>query len=1125
MIEKINYDNRIKMKSEIRTDLNFKWQDNNLMQILLKKFKNVYHYQNDPERFLKKKDCLDELNKIINKFNKKDISEDVFKRNLEKELKNIIEEFPEVSFRNEYNYDDYIYKLALANRLLIYGDGGIGKSYFIYKLEEELEKTNIKHLCLYGKYTKEIPQEIMECILNVKEEFYFIFDAINELDDKQINDIIIFLKKILDKENINIIITYRTHNLPEMIESEIKKIIINDYQFRGVDYEQSLMKLIETYGIEITKYIGILETNNPLYIKMIYTVLNGTGKSSQKKRKKKKYELNGIGDLVQITSLLENYIKLICGNEYWEMTKKISAYMFKIGSSSITYLEVEKILMDNTEKYIKKMCSENLLDYYFHDNEEQYIFKIQQMSDYLIARHLNYEIENLDSKQIVDLINNKLSSLYTLSEAFIILLMDKYKEKNLKKGLDIIYNSYLKDSFDLSIFRKLNFNGKQIELIQKYITISDWNKAFLELGGYHDRPFNCQNYLNEILLNDENKIFELSIKYTSYDIVLKLKNTLYNIILIKNNNSYVEEMFWYSLWISSVPNIRIRKLATKLLFDITDKFNIYESKLVEVYKKVKEIYIKRTIIHVLTSLSDLSDETVVFLKNEYKRFDLIDSEIIGRIDEFLNLKKSYITLTKKNIYNEKRAVNCSYDLNRILMIADLHEKNVLKFDRFNSDNKLGLYENFLLYPKEKIRDWNEQLGIKFSCIEDNGFCKYWASSSKIEKFMPKLNKDNIIASEEMFIMFKMVFKEICEMYNYEFKDDRFDEHFNPFKDSILKKCLLITQDFVLGSLMCNYYTNDIFIYNDEETLGYSVYNTNKYEEEFRVCSPVSLYCEDVDRLNNKIEKAIDLYGNKDKDWYENENLSIENIQKMIQPISYNGHLWNLISAEIHLFVSNQNFKHLHTETYDLTISVDSQYNLENNTDARNLTIDKEKYLKNIKEYKKVDSCKTVDILSVEYTSDDFKNTSLSFPASVIINEFDLIYSKDLSVWKNKNNEIIIYCDNNNRNYSEPIQNTIYIRNDYLKKIVQNHKLCYWAYTEKSYLDYGWNEKASVHIELDVNGNVIAKYANNSLNNVEKEYNKLCKKCSYNIYREQSNNNDLLNSLLKDYYTISDEEEY
>ena len=149
----------------------------------------------------------------------------------------------------------------------------------------------------------------------------------------------------------------------------------------------------------------------------------------------------------------------------------------------------------------------------------------------------------------------------------------------------------MKDSFDLSIFRKLNFNGKQIELIQKYITISDWNKAFLELGGYHDRPFNCQNYLNEILLNDENKIFELSIKYTSYDIVLKLKNTLYNIILIKNNNSYVEEMFWYSLWISSVPNIRIRKLATKLLFDITDKFNIYESKLVEVYKKVKEIYI------------------------------------------------------------------------------------------------------------------------------------------------------------------------------------------------------------------------------------------------------------------------------------------------------------------------------------------------------------------------------------------------------------------------------------------------------------------------------------------------------------------------------------------------------
>ena len=39
---------------------------------------------------------------------------------------------------------------------LISGEGGIGKSYFIKCFEQELEKRGIKHLCLYGKFLKDI---------------------------------------------------------------------------------------------------------------------------------------------------------------------------------------------------------------------------------------------------------------------------------------------------------------------------------------------------------------------------------------------------------------------------------------------------------------------------------------------------------------------------------------------------------------------------------------------------------------------------------------------------------------------------------------------------------------------------------------------------------------------------------------------------------------------------------------------------------------------------------------------------------------------------------------------------------------------------------------------------------
>lgn len=137
-INSINEYGRIVMKNEIKTDLSFEWQDKYLMDTLLKQFKTIYSYSNDPDG-LSRDETLSELNRLISNFNDRIINEIQFISEMESNIKKLIKKFPEIEFRNEYNINHYKSELSFANRLLIYGEGGIGKSYYLYKLTEQLK--------------------------------------------------------------------------------------------------------------------------------------------------------------------------------------------------------------------------------------------------------------------------------------------------------------------------------------------------------------------------------------------------------------------------------------------------------------------------------------------------------------------------------------------------------------------------------------------------------------------------------------------------------------------------------------------------------------------------------------------------------------------------------------------------------------------------------------------------------------------------------------------------------------------------------------------------------------------------------------------------------------------------
>ena len=84
--------------------------------------------------------------------------------------------------------------------------------------------------------------------------------------------------------------------------------------------------MIERYGIDFIKYLDVIETNNPLYIKMLKNIMNDP-------KIKKRGKLTSV---LQVTFIFEQYIKDTCSYDYWPYIKNISEEMFDSGQHFIS---------------------------------------------------------------------------------------------------------------------------------------------------------------------------------------------------------------------------------------------------------------------------------------------------------------------------------------------------------------------------------------------------------------------------------------------------------------------------------------------------------------------------------------------------------------------------------------------------------------------------------------------------------------------------------------------------------------------------------------------------------------------------------------------------------------------
>lgn len=1106
--KKLNDKNKKYMIDGINNDLNFEWEDSHLLDQIIRKIDNIYPYSSDPQDFIDDKYYLNEINKYFKLLFDRKLDKVVFLDKLEKLFNEMLIKYPSLSYQYRYNINMYKEIISKSNRLIIKGCGGIGKSYFIYKLEEMLSENKIDHLCVYGKYNDSIPETIYDEIKNKKKDFYFVIDALNEFNESEQQQILNHLKSIQKNKNINIIITYRTSSLKSNIVEQLNENLKNEHDFKGVDFESSILKLIETYGVETVRLIDVIESNNPLYLIMLNKILFNIKIKGEK-----------LPSIAQMTFIMESYIKGICGLENWKLVKKIGSYMFDNSKTSITEDELKAITGNQFDSFVENMIQNDFMGSYEHDDTLYFLFTTQRLSDYIIARSLFDFIKDKDENDIIVLVNEKLDKMYSMHEAFALVLLDKYKDKDINTALRIIFKSEIGKELDIGIFKKISFNRNQIKCIQEFIKYENVQNLFLLLGGYAKRPFNCKNYLNQKILDDENIQKKLLVKFRESEYLMHLKNMVYTLPFIEKETDILEEYFYYAFWLMSVPIERIRKLAIKVVYDISYKNNKFVDYLIESYGKINELYIKKAIIHVLTKLSK-SRKITNFIKSVYFNPEEIDAEIVYRTAVYLKKEDEYQLLNKKNlnmVIPKSVKVDSKLDLKQIIFIADIYEKYLLKFERYTDGNTLSLYNNFILNDNKEINEFNNKLHKEFSCVKNNGYCKYSVGDYLFKEHMEPIDIINI-DSKRMFILFQEIFKKICDVYGYNYYEkEKFDIHLNKFEDSLLKKILLLSQDILLGSLMTNYYTSEFSVYNDDKTFGYKNYSYIMYDEEkIYLTSPVSPYNELVDKLNSKICDNIDLYNNNNYRWYKSKKESIENCQRMMSPIICDNNSWSLIGGDVHLFVVD--FVNVFYSCY---MAFNPQEELLGNEDSRYLTIENKRYYGSVSDYSSEKYSKNMSVPNFESNSLDIKETNMAFPPPSLVKHLNLKYNFKTSSWDDINGNQIILCDNNAKNfYKYPVSGAIYIRTDILEELKKYNYVVYWCYTEKLYKNYGWNEKASLHLELDSNGNVIKEFNNNNLSHSEKRVPLKCKKCKHNIYKKQNETSSnytlkIINDLLDD----------
>ena len=710
--KELNKNQKDRMKQISSNSYTMEWENPEFMDCLLGGLPRIRKFQAD-----KNITCeLVELEKVMSTYN-------AFLSNKQSFLKEIEHIIALIQKKNDSWYGLNVYELDRYLKIhrfcLISGEGGIGKSYFVKYFEEQLEKKNIEHLCIYGKFEKDTVRIDVEQIMNSSEKgFVFICDAINEISEAGQQGLLEILKKLKCNPRMRIVISYRTNSMDEMILRQYQELSECEYKFPGVSFESTLDELLRLSVPDVYLYEDILYSNNALLLSMLCDVL-----SSEKIVDETE---NGVA---AVTYILEHYIKTTIGKVFknnmscrgidiWKDTKRVAKWMYTNGEKQIAEKSLLSVIKTG-ENYLPSMMQMGFMDCYERSGEKQYYFVIDSLTDFLIARSLFEDISGKDYQQQVNTIKIKMDTLYNLDEALIIAIFDNLSPdyRQIKK---LLKDTELIERLDFRTLVKVHFKRNNIKLFQEDFRPVEHGELLIAMGGFTDKPFNCSNYLFDYYCEKRERITELSNVLAGYhfqnEVKKRLKNVLYFTTLNDRADRRDEEAFYFALLCCAAPNKDVRCLAMKLLYEVVSKKDGYIDKIISEYDKISDLYIQEAVIYVLSQMHRNNETIIDFFNEITSSHENLSAKSIRRIATYLGNPYAFITWNnRKDLYKYIKNAQISDYLNDILFTVDLMNKDFLPFRYWGKDH-IDMHMRFLVNKKFEIKRINDYLSNKYACV-------------------------------------------------------------------------------------------------------------------------------------------------------------------------------------------------------------------------------------------------------------------------------------------------------------------------------------------------------------------------------------------------------------------------
>lgn len=1088
----LNNRHQAKMRGIIALDseTEFEWVDKNLDNAFLRIIPEI-------RNTIKNRELTTVFNSLIHQFNHKTIDTESFLQRIDALTKDVA--LP-------YNMTIQYYNTIISEQesMLISGIGGIGKSHYVFYIEKELSRYRIPHLCIYGKFldnNSTIPwDEIFE--IASREDFVLVIDAYNELDENLQESYVSKLNEFINKGFGRLFVTYRTNTLSESIVEKLNEIEFSQREFLGVSYDETVSNLVLNYGLDIFEYEDILYSNNALWLKML---VKTAGTLPENKNLK---------TISTADYLIENYIKNTISKAVWLDTKACIKQMYNSNTTRFTTESIKEVVND-CNLFISSMMQLGFIDCY----DNMYYFSNETILNYLLARYFIQDLR--DNPQNETQVIQKFENRRDIHEQLILALFDYYSE-DISSALVLIGSTYLKESLNTDLFRKLKVSENQIEEFNKYIqTNLSITERFISFAGYDERVYNCTNHLNDILFSNQKNLIDISKHYAN----LLFDNTqqhLFNILMllkhIKQDCSRLKEYFWYAIWISCIPNEGSRKIATKILFEIALHFDGYIEMLIDIYPQINDDYIKLSIVKSLSFQSaQHSDLLVPFFSGILNDPSETNSMILGYCYLYPPMEKSYIHYSKRNVAEEFIHTRPTKGLYFHLDRADMFQQYWIGFRlEWGSDESYGIKMNdkFLKADKKPVEKWNEKVDAQFHCML-NGECS--GSIGLIEnvsrEIPPDFDLEDCFGSKELFSMIQGVYNEVVQEYQYiEGEDENTDPRF--FTSTYLSKILMIASQRFLGSLMCNYYLNELINYPSKSNcVGLKVYDPLDYID-YDIISPISNFSKTTYDLKNRIHKVFDFEGEKDEHWANDIDTVRENLLKIVNdPIMYYSVEWCPIAVVTKISERTQNDDLQNSDDCNIYATFNESYNLDDTSNNRYYTIEIDTAHTNLNDYADISAntrCYYVDCFVVEY--DSKTQSRLILPPPIIIKELKLKFDYAKCEWINEHGETIIICDNNKSNiYRSDIQSITLIRKSELEKLNEKFHLKYFAFTERYIQNIGFNNVCDNHYQIE-NGVIVNEIKNTGKSGYEGK----CESCPYGLSEEDESSRELLDELLKAY---------